>query len=118
MARSLDIDCDTRRPSGLRGSGSLSPADESERRLLHVALFDLVRHGRLDEALELCRACREGWRAASLMGGRAWRPKRQIAAAMEDGEDGGDGSGNRNRALWKKTCKAIARNVSRVRALR
>lgn len=118
QAKSLDLDTDARE-SGIRGAGEIAMSDKHERSLLLLKLFEHIRRGQLPQALQLCRDCQESWRAASLVGGTAWRPRSADGgegnAEMdvdEEEEAGEPGTGNRNRRLWKKTCRAIAKNVS------
>lgn len=83
-------------------------------------LYEYVRTGQLDLALDLCRQSDQSWRAASLSGGRLWFDP---ALAPDDQEfedvDAMDeevlekrARGNLNRRLWKGMCRKIAANVS------
>ncbi|WRT70272.1 uncharacterized protein IL334_007267 [Kwoniella shivajii] len=99
---SLDPDFTVRDPHG----PGLAGEDQTYQTPLLETLLDLVRHGELDQAIKVCEQGGEPWRGASLMGGRRWTmggmTKENIAfSAME---------GNRRRALWKKSCRAIAKN--------
>ncbi|BEI86919.1 hypothetical protein CcaverHIS002_0702650 [Cutaneotrichosporon cavernicola] len=91
----------------LRG-GTIAGEDGTYATPLLETLFDLVRHGELDHAVHVCEEGGEPWRAASIMGGRRWdmggfTTERSELTAM---------SGNRSRALWKKACRAIAKNAT------
>lgn len=94
LVESLDIDGPLR-PNGIRGGGELAAEDSvrphphprfpsfplhlAEHRLFHLsknhtlsllpAMFYLLRHGKSQECLELCRANDQGWRGAALLGG-------------------------------------------------
>lgn len=106
----------------LRG-GTVAGEDGTYATPLLETLFDLVRHGELDHAVRVCEEGGEPWRAASIMGGRRWdmgglseyqSPQsyiRKLTPATERPELT-PMSGNRARALWKKACRAIAKNVS------
>lgn len=65
---SLDPDFTLRDP---HGSG-LAGEDQTYQGPLLETLFDLVRHGELDQAVKVCEEGGEPWRAASLIGGRRW----------------------------------------------
>lgn len=65
---SLDPDFTLRDPHGQ----ALAGEDETYQTPLLETLWDLVRHGELDQAVTVCDEGGEPWRAASLMGGRRW----------------------------------------------
>lgn len=65
---SLDPDFTLRDPHGR----SLAGEDQTYQKPLLEKLWDLVRHGELDQAVEVCEQGGEPWRAASLLGGRRW----------------------------------------------
>lgn len=83
-------------------------------------LYEYVRRGRVNSAMDLCIESDEPWRAASLRGGLLWRdPKLEPEYDMPvDKEDTSFSAaadlrprhtaGNINRLLWKKTCAALA----------
>ncbi|KAI9471173.1 Nucleoporin nup84 [Coemansia sp. RSA 990] len=79
-------------------------------------LYEYVRRGRVDNAMDLCVESDEPWRAASIKGGLFWRdPKLETDDNMPvDGVDGKDAlapshpAGNINRVLWKHACAALA----------
>ncbi|KAJ1889029.1 Nucleoporin nup84 [Kickxella alabastrina] len=82
-------------------------------------LFEYVRRGRADNAMDLCIESDEPWRAASLKGGLFWRDPK-LEADSEMPVDGGDATdidvrpphpaGNINRTLWKQACAALAQD--------
>lgn len=65
---SLDPDFTLREPQGQ----GLAGEDQTYQHPLLETLFDLVRHGELDQAVKVCEMGGEPWRGASLMGGRRW----------------------------------------------
>lgn len=65
---SLDPDFTLRDPHGQ----GLAGEDQTYQNPLLETIFDLVRHGELDQAVKVCEEGGEPWRAASLMGGRRW----------------------------------------------
>lgn len=104
-----------------RGQG-LAGEDQTYQTPLLETLWDLVRYGELDHAVRVCEEGGEPWRAASIMGGRRWdmgglsesaqlNPVQADISAQERAEVS-PLTGNRSRALWKKSCRAIAKNVS------
>ncbi|ORX40632.1 nuclear pore protein 84/107 [Kockovaella imperatae] len=98
---SLDPDFTLRDPHGSHLAGE----DQTYQVPLLETLWDLVRHGELDQALKICEEGGEPWRAASLMGGRRWS-----MGGMTQDSTTGPLEGNRTRNLWKKSCRAIATN--------
>jgi nuclear pore complex protein Nup107 len=101
---SLDPDFTLRDPH--HGTG-LAGEDLTYETPLLETLWDLVRHGELDKAIEVCEQGGEPWRAATLMGGRRWNMPGLTTDTLEDM---GGLEGNRKRALWKKSCRAMAKN--------
>ncbi|WWD19594.1 hypothetical protein CI109_104056 [Kwoniella shandongensis] len=99
---SLDPDFTVRDPHG----PGLAGEDQTYQTPLLETLWDLVRHGELDQAIKLCEQGGEPWRGASLMGGRRWT----MGGMTKDSMDVSPMEGNRRRALWKKCCRAIAKN--------
>lgn len=65
---SLDPDFTLRDPHG----PGLAGEDLTYQTPLLETLWDLVRHGELDQAIKVCEQGGEPWRGASLMGGRRW----------------------------------------------
>lgn len=105
-----------------RGSGDgkvLAPSDADYERVLVQTLFSLVRAGRLDDAVDLCRRAHQPWRAASINGALLLR-WRAIADDLRDDELTDDESmyteegwrGNLRRKLWKTACTRAALNQS------
>ncbi len=73
---------------------------------LHRSLFQHIRRGQLQEAIELCNSCKLYWKGACLRGGILhYDPK------MDSQIDTMDSQGNQNRTLWKATAFAIACDV-------
>lgn len=104
----------------LRTANGLAGEDQTYQTPLLETLFDLVRYGELDHAVRVCEEGGEPWRAASIMGGRRWDMGGlskllgmgdELTAASERTELS-TLTGNRARTLWKKSCRAIAKNVS------
>lgn len=54
------------------GENGLAGEDRTYQTPLMETLWDLVRHGELDEAIRVAEEGGEPWRGASLMGGRRW----------------------------------------------
>lgn len=136
LVEELDPDATLREGSGgarLEGddavSSSHSRPPESKRELtpslwqtyeraLLRSLFEYVRAGDLDLAIDMCRQSDQSWRAASLGGGKLWSDP-ALQAASFDGDEGIDvveeekrATGNVNRRLWKKMCRKLASSVS------
>ncbi|BGP25923.1 hypothetical protein JCM10295v2_004866 [Rhodotorula toruloides] len=103
----------------LRGNtedeGARLEADDAayERALLR-SLYEYVRAGELDLAIDMCRQSDQSWRAASLSGGKLWWDP-----ALAPNEEGYDEvemvekeekriKGNANRKLWKTMCRKLA----------
>ncbi|KAL1412723.1 Nucleoporin nup84 [Vanrija albida] len=99
---SLDPDFTLREPQGQ----DLAGEDQTYQTPLLEALWDFVRHGELDKAVTVCEEGGEPWRAASLIGGRRW----SVGGLTKDSLPLSALQGNRARALWKKSCRAIAKN--------
>lgn len=112
LMKSLDVDSDVRE-SGVRGAGRLAGEDAAKITPTLHTLFNFVRQGKLNEALEFCKANNEEWRAASLVGGMQWSWPALMNDEGEDDamvEDLTPTQGNLNRSLWRKMCRAIAGN--------
>ncbi|WWC71980.1 uncharacterized protein I206_105939 [Kwoniella pini CBS 10737] len=99
---SLDPDFTLRDPHG----PGLAGEDQTYQTPLLETLWDLIRHGELDQAIKVCEQGGEPWRGASLMGGRRWN----MGGMTQDSIGISPLEGNRRRALWKKSCRAIAKN--------
>lgn len=96
-------------------------ASQSYERALLRTLFEYVRAGELDLAIDMCRQSDQSWRAASLSGGKLWWDPAlapgeegygEDEAAMEVGESERRAKGTVNRRLWKLMCRKIAASVS------
>lgn len=114
---SLDPDFTLRAPQGQ----GLAGEDQTYQLPLLEVLWDRVRHGELDDAVSVCEQGGEPWRAASLIGGRRWsvgglsefaQVRTLVDMSAKDSLPVSALQGNRARALWKKSCRAIAKNVS------
>ncbi|CCM01547.1 uncharacterized protein FIBRA_03605 [Fibroporia radiculosa] len=94
---------------------SLAIDDASYDKALVQTLFALVRSGRLDEAVDLCRRAHQPWRAASINGALLFRwpsgPREEDEGEEEMEVDEG-WRGNLRRKLWKTTCTRAALNQS------
>lgn len=89
----------------------LERQDRQEEEVLLRYVWQLIRAGELEQAVQLCRKYNQHWRAATLRGGRYWDDQQeanQVHAVR----------GNRRRRLWKSSCRqmANANRVSRVEA--
>lgn len=82
------------------------------------SLYEYVRAGELDLAIDMCRQSDQSWRAASLSGGKLWWDP-----ALAPSEEGYDEiemvekeekriQGNANRKLWKTMCRKLAAQAS------
>ncbi|OWT37305.1 nuclear pore complex protein Nup107 [Cryptococcus neoformans Bt1] len=98
---SLDPDFTIRDPH----SSSLAGEDQTYQLPLLETLYNLVRYGELESAIKVCEQGGEPWRGASLMGVRRW-----TMGGMNKGTEPTVMTGNRYRALWKKSCRTIAKN--------
>ena len=126
MVRSLDPDS-IFRPNEQDGQtgAELEPEDLAYERALLRSLFEYVRIGDIDLAIDMCRQSDQSWRAASLRGGTLYSDpflnslKSYRGDAMADDDqnplpsDRTTPSGNVNRTLWKAMCRKIASNVGR-----
>lgn len=86
-------------------SSSLAGEDQTYQLPLLETLYNLVRYGELESAIKVCEQGGEPWRGASLMGVRRW-----TMGGMNKGTEPTVMTGNRYRALWKKSCRTIAKN--------
>lgn len=92
---------------------TLSYLQTYERALLR-SLFEYVRAGDLDLAIDMCRQSDQSWRAASLSGGQLWSdpvlsPNEAFADEMDlVEEDSRRAKGTLNRRLWKRMCRKLA----------
>jgi len=81
----------------------IEPADAEEEQRLLEYVWQLIRAGRLSQAIQLCRTYQQHWRAASLQGGER---------THDEGMRQPDGSvirvGNPTRLLWRYTCRQLS----------
>lgn len=115
-----------------RNRRTLDMEDANYEKALLRTLFEYVRVGELDQAIDMCRQSDSSWRAASLSGGKLYsddalaRASRRIrrnaqgaesdmAAAEDDDDEDGDPTaerrivqGNIRRRLWKSMCRNLA----------
>lgn len=96
---------------------SLPGLKQAYERALLRSLFEYVRAGELDLAIDMCRQSDQSWRAASLSGGKLWDDP--ALSGNNDWDDNGmegveekRAKGCKNRRQWKKMCRAIAATVS------
>lgn len=94
----------------------LSP--QAYERAMLRSLFEYVRAGELDLAIDMCRQSDQSWRAASLSGGKLWWDP-SLAPGEEGYEDDMEtameekrAKGTLNRRLWKRMCRKLAVAVS------
>ncbi|GAA6032198.1 hypothetical protein JCM8097_007121 [Rhodosporidiobolus ruineniae] len=92
------------------GGARLEGDDAAYERALLRSLYEYVRAGELDLALDMCRQSDQAWRAASLAGGKLW-----FDPALAPGEEGYEedvaekvAQGNVQRRLWKRMCRKVA----------
>ncbi|KAJ1922165.1 Nucleoporin nup84 [Mycoemilia scoparia] len=74
-------------------------------------LYEYVRRGKMDDAMNLCRECDQPWRAASLRGNLCFfdpKLERPKDIPVDDLDSDQMCHGNINRKLWKVTCAALA----------
>ncbi|KAI9775472.1 MAG: Nucleoporin nup84 [Geoglossum umbratile] len=116
LVTQLDPDAITRQ------SRALESQDEYFERAIWLACWEMLRRGKSwNQVREWCRERVEGWRSVSMRGGQvAWDSvideKMGGALPRDTGLSGGPQdllgakiSGNRSRALWRRTCFALAR---------
>ena len=99
----------------------LTRAVQAYERALVRTLYEYVRAGKLEKAVDMCRQSDQSWRAASLSGGMLWSDP-ELAAGQDDFGDDMDtemgevqqkqAKGNLNRRMWKLTCRKLAAAVS------
>ncbi|GAA6057632.1 hypothetical protein JCM3770_005005 [Rhodotorula araucariae] len=100
----------------------LESDDAAYERALVRSLYEYVRAGDLDLAIDMCRQSDQAWRAASLQGGTLLRDPGLASDAGDDDDDDDEYSdlamsgvereqrvqGNANRRLWKMMCRKLA----------
>ncbi|BGP17798.1 hypothetical protein JCM10213_001701 [Rhodosporidiobolus nylandii] len=112
-----ELDPDAILRAGGAGEGARLEGDDAayERALLR-SLYEYVRAGELDLAIDMCRQSDQSWRAASLSGGKLWWDPAldSDAAGMAEGMDVEQKSaqGNQNRRLWKNASRKIAETTT------
>ncbi|KAK4051974.1 Nucleoporin nup84 [Microbotryomycetes sp. JL221] len=111
LVTELDPDATLRSKDNQR----LDSDDESYERALLRSLFEYVRAGELDLAIDMCRQSDQSWRAASLSGGRLWsdpnlivEQERDILDVIDQENDARTIKGTLNRRLWKQMCRKLA----------
>ncbi|UZJ51384.1 hypothetical protein CBS101457_000704 [Exobasidium rhododendri] len=86
-----------------REMSTLELEDATYEKALNKTLFEYVRAGQLDSAVDLARQADRSWRAASLRGAALyWRP-----GLNDEMEEINSSMGNRNRTLWKAVCRSL-----------
>ncbi|GAA5880076.1 hypothetical protein JCM3774_003301 [Rhodotorula dairenensis] len=111
----LDFDALVRAKAEDEGA-RLEADDASYERAFLRSLYEYVRMGQLDVAIDTCRQSDQSWRAASLSGGQLWSDP--MLGVEEDPNDDdamvGTGlvdrilKGNAHRRLWKTMCRKLA----------
>ncbi|SCZ87891.1 BZ3500_MvSof-1268-A1-R1_Chr2-3g05359 [Microbotryum saponariae] len=102
----------------LCSTARLAKSQAYEKALLR-SLFEYVRAGQLDLAIDMCQQSDQSWRAASLSGGKLASDRALASGDSGFGEDedamddellqgGSKISGNVNRKLWKMMCRKLA----------
>ncbi|RKO84350.1 nuclear pore protein 84/107, partial [Blyttiomyces helicus] len=97
--RRADILAEMDPDAPMRLGKALAAEDRDYETRLNETIFRYVRAGRLLEARDLCRACDQPWRAASLGGGQPFAD--EFIDGLGMGAPGTAVTGNRNRAVWK-----------------
>lgn len=91
----------------------LDHLDQEYDRAMIRTLFEYIRSGEIELALDFCRQCDHPWRAASISGGRLFHePGLSEAQHEEDEEVPQRRTGCLNRKLWKSVCLQISNNPS------
>ena len=110
----LDPDA-TNRPDSAGKRKMLDSEDSNYEKALIRSLWEYVRVGELDQAIDMCRQSDCSWRAASLSGGKLYsnnslnmEPRGEEDGMKEIDEDQRYAQGNLRRTLWKSTCRALA----------
>eukprot|EP00842_Homolaphlyctis_polyrhiza_P000166 jgi/Hompol1/114/HPOL_005227-RA len=85
----------------------LAPEDQRYEAELLRTIYEYIRRGKLNDAIDLCNECDQPWRAVSLGGGEV-RGDNFIDGFTD--LDNSDFVGNENAVLWKATCYAISKN--------
>ncbi|KAM0749487.1 nuclear pore protein 84/107 [Meredithblackwellia eburnea MCA 4105] len=100
------------------GEGKRLDADDAAYdRALIRSLYEYVRAGELDLAIDMCRQSDQSWRAASLSGGQLWWDPETGNSYDEEGypdmmgddlETEKRAKGNVRRKVWKRMCRKLA----------
>ncbi|TIC27779.1 nuclear pore protein 84/107 [Wallemia mellicola] len=101
LVTSLDPDAPVRQHK------QLDVEDSQYDKPLTRTLFEYVRLGRMDLALDACRSSDQPWRAASLRGGQLWDDP---SLASEEIALNNGISGNKQRKLWKQIASQLSEN--------
>lgn len=101
LVTSLDPD------APLRQRKQLDVEDSQYDKPLTRTLFEYIRLGRMDLALDACRSSDQPWRAASLRGGQLWDDP---SLASEEIALNNGISGNKQRKLWKQIASQLSQN--------
>ena len=117
LVTSLDPDATNRADGSDSTRQVLDSEDANYEKALLRTLWEYVRVGELDQAIDMCRQSDVSWRAASLSGGKLYEDDVLARAAATAGGDmeilQAEGEerfiqGNLRRKLWKTTCRALA----------
>lgn len=92
----------------LRGPGTWDVEDLHYEKALVRSLFEYVRAGELEMALDLCVQTSQSWRAASLRGAVFYHDP----DVSEPSDDFQGPMGNRARSVWRRIARKAALNVS------
>ncbi len=87
----------------LRQSGSLHSVDETIDKRLLRRVWELIRCGRIGQAVTECNACQQQWRSATLMGMQPYHDPKVL-----NQDDPADARGNNNAALLRQVCAQMA----------
>lgn len=93
-----------------RQKRSLDDLDQEDEKYLLRNLFILIRAGKLDQAQNLCQACGQPWRAATLEGWRLFHDPNYTSSTNVD--DVKPVEGNSHRDIWRSVCWAMASEPS------
>ena len=93
----LSVDCEL-----VKGGRVFEDGDREEEALLLRSVWQLMRAGKVQDAVRLCVDFRQPWRAASISGGQLWHN-----AGGED-EDGQGSVGHQRHFLFKAACRRLA----------
>ena len=119
LVDSLDPDATNRLSSDGKTRKVLDSEDANYEKALLRSLWEYVRVGELDQAIDMCRQSDCSWRAASLSGGKLYENAAlaQASQSIYGAEDmdimQSDAEerliqGNLRRKLWKAMCRAVS----------